>query len=107
MATMRPTLLYKHISIDDNGVARVGNTRMKVIHLVTAHQIHGYSPAELHFQFPDISMSEVHAALAYYWDHKDDLDNEIEQLDQYIDQLRHDAGESLAAKRLRRLGYLA
>ena len=102
-----PALQTKqHVYLDDNGVPRVGAPGMKVIDLVVAHQAHGYSAAELHFQFRDISMSEAHAALAYYWDNKPQLDAAIEEQDRYVRELRAELGESPAIKRLRKLGYI-
>ena len=107
LMTTTSTLFYEHVVIDQNHVPRVGSTGMKVIHLVIAQETHGYSVPELHFQFPDISMGEVHAALAYYWDHKVELDQAIQQHDQRIEQIRLASGESPASKRLRSLGYLS
>lgn len=101
------TLLYEHVYIDQRGIPRVGEIGMKVIHLVMMQQAHGYSSAELHFQFPDLSMGEIHAAFAYYWDRKAELDADIEQHDQYVEQVRHDWSESEAVKRLRSLDYLS
>ena len=73
------TTAYKHIVLDDKGVALIANTGMKVIELVQSHQAYGWSPVELHFQFPHISLGQIHSALAYYWDHKHDLDHQILQ----------------------------
>jgi uncharacterized protein (DUF433 family) len=42
---------------------------MKVVKLVTAQMAHGWSPEELVFQFPFLTLGQVHSALAYYWDH--------------------------------------
>jgi len=80
---------------------------MKVIHLVMMQQAHGYSTAEFHFQFPDLSMGAIHAAFAYYWDHKAELDADIVQHDQYVEQVRHDWRESKVVKRLRSSGYMS
>lgn len=58
---------------------------MKVVELVPAHQTYGWSPAEIHFQHPYLSMEQIHAALAYYWANKEALDT---------DMARQQAGES-------------
>ena len=50
---------------------------MKVTDLVMAQQAHGWSPEELHFQFPHLSMGQIHGALTYYWDHRTTFDEEI------------------------------
>ncbi|MEM1041384.1 MAG: DUF433 domain-containing protein [Bacteroidota bacterium] len=71
---MDTSVAYPHIEVDEAGIARVGATRLKVLHLVAAQRAYGWSPAELHFQYPSLSMAQVHAALGYYWDHREALD---------------------------------
>ncbi|MBV8200247.1 MAG: DUF433 domain-containing protein [Acidobacteria bacterium] len=94
---------YAHITINADGVPAIAGTTMKVVELVMAHQAHGWSPEELHFQFPHLSLGQVHAALAYYWDHKAELDAEIARDVEYVEQARREAGPSVIAAKLRRL----
>jgi uncharacterized protein (DUF433 family) len=68
---------YEHIILDDDGIARIAGTTMKVIELVTAQLAYGWSPEELRFQFPSLTLGQIHSALAYYWDHQAALDREI------------------------------
>lgn len=70
---------YKYIRLRDNGVPYIAETTMKVVELVTSHLTYGWSPAELHFQYPHIAMSQIYSALAYYWDHKADIDADIDR----------------------------
>lgn len=97
---------YEHIRLDENGVPYIAGTTMKVIELVMANMAHGWSPEELHFQHPYLSMSQIHSALAYYWEHKDALDADIEQRLHYADQLRQQMGPASLAIRLREEGFL-
>ena len=92
---------YKHIALDERSVPLIAGTTMKVIELVTGQIAHGWSPEELQFQHPYLTMSQIHSALAYYWDHKQKLDADIKQREQYAEQLRQQAGESPLTKRLR------
>ncbi len=46
------TSTYPHLSTNADGVPVIAGTTMKVVELVTAHLAHGWSPEELHFQFP-------------------------------------------------------
>jgi uncharacterized protein (DUF433 family) len=87
-------------------VAIVAGTTMKVVELVAAQFAHGWSPEELHFQYPHLGMSQIHSALAYYWDHQSELDAEMKRRYQYAEQLRQAAGESLFVARLRTQGLL-
>lgn len=68
---------YEHIVLDDDAVPRIAGTTMKVVELVTAQAAYGWSPEELHFQFPYLSLGQIHSALAYYWDHRDELDRDM------------------------------
>lgn len=68
-----------HITIDSDGVARIENTRMKVIHLVKEMHARSASPSQLHEAFPNLSLAQIHAALAYYYDHQVQIDEQIRQ----------------------------
>lgn len=68
---------YEHIVLDEGGVPRIAGTTMKVVELVTAQAAYGWSPEELRFQFPHLTLGQIHSALAYYWDHRDKLDRDI------------------------------
>jgi uncharacterized protein (DUF433 family) len=89
---------------DDQGVPLIEGTTMKVVELVTAQQTYGWSPQELHFQHPYLSMSQIHAALAYDWDHKAELDADIAERTAYAEQARDEAAPSPLATRLREQG---
>src|SRR4051812_28208299 len=60
---------YEHIFLQDGKVPTIAGTTMKVIELVTAQQAYGWSPDELAFQHPYLTLGQIHSALAYYWDH--------------------------------------
>lgn len=79
-----------HIWLDENRVAWIDDTNIKVIEVAIDKIAHGSSPEEIHFQYPHLSLAQVHAALAYYYDHQSELDAEIEQ--------RWRAADTLAAK---------
>src|SRR5271165_404896 len=95
-----------HIELDEKGVARIRGSRMKVIHLVMEKMANGWGPEEMHAQFPHLSMAEIYAAFAYYHDHKNELDAEIQQSVRFADEMAAKAGESPTAKKLRAAGKL-
>ena len=68
---------YKYIQLDEAQVPMIVGTTMKVVELVMSKVAHGWSPEELHFQYPHINLGQIHSALAYYWDHQDALDADI------------------------------
>jgi uncharacterized protein (DUF433 family) len=79
---------YEHILINEDRVPLIAGTTMKVVELVLDHLAYGWSPEELHFQHPCLTMAQIHSALAYYWDHKAELDQDVEQRLQFVDQVQ-------------------
>jgi uncharacterized protein (DUF433 family) len=92
---------YKYIQIDDSGIPIIANSTMKVTELITSVKAYSWSPEELHVNYPHLSMSQIYSALAYYWDHKVDMDAEIERLDQWATIARQQAGEFPLTQKLR------
>src|SRR5437588_12493165 len=100
------TVLTSLIALDENGVAWISGANTKVIEVVLDKLAHGSSPEEMHFQYPHLSLAQIHAALAYYYDHQVEIDAQIERSLQRYEKLRAQAGESPLHKRLRELGKL-
>ena len=97
---------YEHIMLDEHGVPIIEGTTMKVIELVGAAMTNDWSPAELHDQFPFLTLGQIHSALAYYWDHKQALDEDMEQRLQRVEELRRQAGPSPLRARLKEQGLI-
>ncbi len=91
---------YEHIALDENDVPIIAGTNMKIVELVVEKRAYGWSPEELHFQHPYLTLGQIHSALAYYWDHAAELDQDIEHRMEHTDKIRHASGPSLLAKRL-------
>lgn len=70
-------VVESYIEIDESRVAWIADTKVKVIEIALDKLAHGSSPEEIHFQYPHLSMTQIHAALAYYYHHQDELDDEI------------------------------
>jgi uncharacterized protein (DUF433 family) len=81
---------YPHLTIDEDGTARIERTRYKVIHLAGEHFHYGWSAEEILRQHPDLRPEQVHAALTYFYDHYDRL----------VDAMRASA-EAAEAERLK------
>ena len=95
---------YAHIVLDAHGVPRIAGTTMKVVELVTAQTAYGWSAEELHFQFPHLSLGQIHSALAYYWDHRDELDQDIARRLAAVDRQQRQTPAPLLRARLRARG---
>jgi uncharacterized protein (DUF433 family) len=92
---------YEYISLDEAGVPRITGTTTKVVELVLSYLSSGSSPEELHLNYPYLSLGQIHSALAYYWDHKADLDRDIEGRLQRVNELRRTLPTSPLVTRLR------
>lgn len=79
----------------------IKGTTMKVIELVVEQMAYGWSPEEFHFQHPYLSLGQIHSALAYYWDHADELDKEMAKRLKNVEARRKKAGKSRLAARLK------
>jgi len=97
---------YEHVVLNDEGVPSIAGTTMKVIELVTAQAAYGWSPEELHFQFPYLTLGQIHSSLAYYWDHRDELDRNIARRLATSDQLQQQAPPSPLRQRLKERGII-
>jgi uncharacterized protein (DUF433 family) len=82
---------YEHIVLDQAGTPTIAGTSMKTIELVTAQTAYGWSAEEMHFQFPYLSLGQIHSALAYYSDHREELDRDIARRLANSDQLQRQA----------------
>jgi len=81
------TGLTTQIEMDARGVAWIAGTNTKVLEVVLDKLAHGWSPEEIHVQHPHLSMAQIHAALAYYYENQQRLDEEIRQDLEEVDQI--------------------
>lgn len=104
--TTMTTIAPPHIRRDDRGAVWIDETNVKVIEVVLDRLAYGWSPEEIHFQHPDLSLAQIHAALAYYYDHQAELDEEIARQEEQVRRLREQASESPLVTRLKARGLL-
>ena len=67
------------IEIDDHGVAWIAGANTKVLDVVLDKKAYGWSPEEIHFQHPHLTLSQIHSALAYYYENSGKLDAQIDR----------------------------
>lgn len=97
---------YKYVQLDERNVLLIAGTTTKVVELVTSAMAYGWSPEELNENYPYLTLSQIHSALAYYWDHKEEIDADIERRFEYAEKSRREAGVSPFVARLRAEGLL-
>jgi uncharacterized protein (DUF433 family) len=58
------------------GAPVIAGTGIKVLDVAVRYEIMEMSPEEIMVALPHLDLSQIHAALAYYYAHKADLDKE-------------------------------
>ena len=61
------------------GRACIAGHRIRVMDVVAWHHKRGMSPEEIAVMFGSITLADVYAALAYYHDHRDEIDAGFEE----------------------------
>ena len=96
-------VLNSLIELRENGVAWITGANTKVIEVALDKIAYGWSPDEMHREHPHLSMAQIHAALAYYYEHQPELDAEIERQYREVEALRAQQPDSPLRQRLRAL----
>ncbi len=76
---MTTAVCYPHIEEPVGEPARLRRVpRVRVAQLAMDYLAYGWRAEELCRQHPYLTPAEAHAALAYYFDHREQIDEEIE-----------------------------
>jgi uncharacterized protein (DUF433 family) len=94
-----PSATYAHIEVASDGTAYVAGTRTKVLEVALDRIAHHWDADEIHRQHPHLSLGQIYAALAYYFDHKAELDARIEEQLRFVEHSRASAGESVVREK--------
>jgi uncharacterized protein (DUF433 family) len=62
--------------------------RIKVRHVAVWYERLGMSPTEIAATYPSITLSQVHAALAYFYDHRDEIYAAIEEEERFVREMK-------------------
>ncbi len=84
-------VVQRHIELvegPDGPRARIAGHRIRVQDVAIWHEKLGMSADEIVDQFPTITLADVHAALTYYWDHREEIEREIVEDDAFIEEFR-------------------
>ena len=82
------TAPINHICLDERGVAYIAGTRIKVRHVAIERQAQRASVEQIQEAYPHLSLGQIYAALAYYYDHQEQVDAEIAEAARYAEEAR-------------------
>lgn len=97
---------YEHIVLDEDGVPWIDGANTKVVELVAEVKAHGWSPEELAYQHPHLTLGQVHSALAFYWDHREEIDADLDRREAEVEEIRGEVGDHPPVARLRAQGQI-
>ena len=66
----------------------IEGTRTRVIDIVIEYEILGHSPDEIISSHPYLNLPQVHDALSFYYENRDELDQKAEQDKEFIARLK-------------------
>jgi uncharacterized protein (DUF433 family) len=94
MATARAGISYPHVIKTPDvcgGRARIEGTRIRVYNVVFLHK-EGASDEKIREAYPGLTPAQIHAALAYYYDNRDEIDAELAEDEAWTESLADSAG---------------
>jgi uncharacterized protein (DUF433 family) len=83
------------------GKPRITGTRIKVEQIVLWHERQGLTPAEIVSTWPHLTLADVHAALAYYHDHREEIEADLAEGERLYEELKAKQPSILEKIRLR------
>lgn len=79
------------------GRACIAGHRIRVLDIVVWHEKRGYSPDEIVDLFPGITLADVHAALAYYFENRNEIEADFSTDSQEAERVRAESPSKIPA----------
>lgn len=87
---MSTRTLDQHIDMSPGvlgGKPRIAGRRISVAQIVIWHEWMGKSADEIATEY-DLTLADIYAALAYYYDHRTEIDESIRASEAFVDDMR-------------------
>jgi uncharacterized protein (DUF433 family) len=94
------TTEYAHICLTHDNVPMLEGTQVKVVEIALDHLVYGWDALEIHRQHPHLSLGQILSALAYYYDHKAEMDADIQRRHERAEKMRAQLGDGPASEKL-------
>ena len=86
------------------GRACIAGHRVRVQDIVTWHEKRGYCPDEIVNMFPGITLADVYAALTYYFDNREEIEDEFRKSDELAEWGKKNARSVIPAELREKIG---
>lgn len=77
---------------------RIAGTRIRVQDIVIWHERMSLSADEIASQHPQVTLADIYAALAYYHDHREQIDQQMAQGQTLVEELKRQHPSKVQAK---------
>lgn len=87
----KPETVHPYITTDariSGGSPVIEGTRVRVLDVAIEYQYLGRTPDEIVESHPHLTLAQVHDAISYYYEHREDQDEEIRRRREQAEELR-------------------
>lgn len=81
-----------------SGRPRIAGSRITVKQVVIMHERQRMTPEQIVSEHPHLTLADIHAALAYYHDHRESINAEIQADKQWYEQMKATAPSMVREK---------
>lgn len=92
-----PRVSTEHIQMTPGtcgGKPRIAGHRIRVQDIYVWHELQKQTPQQIIADFPQLTLGDVHAAMAYFWDHKDEMLRMMAEQDAFVEEMMRNAPPS-------------
>ena len=82
------------------GKPRIRGSRIRVADIFIWHELQGRSVDEIVASFPQLTHTEVYSALAYFFEHSEEIRNQISEDEGEVENLKLNTGSGPLAQKL-------
>ncbi|RMH95514.1 MAG: DUF433 domain-containing protein [Calditrichaeota bacterium] len=77
----------------------IKGTRIKVAQIVIYYEKMNYTPDEIIEAHPHLTLAQIHDALSYYYDHREEIDRQIREERELVEEMKKEFVSVLEKKR--------
>jgi uncharacterized protein (DUF433 family) len=85
------TMIASHIELNNQicgGKACIRGTRIRVQDIYVWHELQGLSPDQIVSDFPQLTLADVHAGMAYFWDNREEIREQMENAEEFVEEMK-------------------
>jgi uncharacterized protein (DUF433 family) len=88
--SLQTKTVHPYIAVNQkicSGSPIIAGTRIRVINVAVEYEFLNYSPDEIINAHPHLKLEQIHDALSYYYENREELDKKIKEDKQFIERL--------------------